>query len=450
MSRRSAIATGTLMLVLLSACSSGDDLPDETGAADGDGGGDGELVTADRIGNADAANVFSMQMTQGHSAESPTPEWADGFREVLTQWAEDNPDWRAEITVTPAASTTQDQTKLLESVRAGRGPDCAEIDSAILPQFMDQGSLQPVTDLYGDGGLDDLFPFVRDVVVADDGEAYAYWWNTDLRVLYRRTDLVPEAPATWAEVQASAKAAAESAGVDGILVNGGRWEGTTFDWYSTLWGQGGALVDESGVPVFGEGANREAAVDGLEYFQGLVESGAAPQRVATIMSYDDFLPAAQSDSVAMFIGGHWQYQQLNDVLDDDQFALWEVSEIPGEEAGQTATGTGGWTVGVFTEDEEKAQACKDFIEAVYAGPANEITGQIPTSMSLFDELDAFSAPVFEKFRTYLENGQARPGSPSYGAISAALQVAVSDVLSGSATPEDAIDQAFETALRETE
>lgn len=448
---RSALAGGALSALLLTNCSGSGDLP-ETGATPDASStvSAQDLVTTNRIGRPDAPNVFKFQMTQGHSAQSPTPKWASGFKQIFTKWAQDNPDWRIEITVTPSATTTQDQAKLLEAVRAGRGPDCAEIDSFMLPQFRQQAGLQPVTDLYGDDGLDGVFPFVRDGVKGDDGEAYAYWWNTDLRVLYRRTDLVPKAPKTWSDVQTGALAAKKvDPKVDGVLFNGGRWEGTALDWYATLWSQGGELTDDSGKPAFGTGQNRAATVAGLQYYEGLITSGAAPKRVATIMTYDDFLTAAKSQSVAMFIGGHWQLAQLKDVLGAEKAKAWEVSELPGQTQGATATGTGGWTVGVFSKDSKIVDACKAFIKAVYAGPANVATGQIPTNTALFDKLEEFSGPEFQEFRKYLQNGRARPGTPAYDAISAALQVAIGKVLTGSATPEQATDQAFDTAIRES-
>src|SRR4028118_1184523 len=113
--------------------------------------------------------------------------------------------------------------------------------------------------------IDGLFPFVKDVVVGDDGKLYAYWWATDLRLLYRRSDLVPEAPRTWDElIQAAQEAEQKDPKVDGYLFNGGRWEGTVFDNLAHFWSQGGELVDEQGRPIFNEGQNREYMLNTME------------------------------------------------------------------------------------------------------------------------------------------------------------------------------------------
>ncbi len=59
---------------------------------------------------------------------------------------------------------------------SGRAPDCANVDSFVVPQFIDQGALQPIDEYFTQEEKDDLFPFVRDVVIGDDGKMYAAWW----------------------------------------------------------------------------------------------------------------------------------------------------------------------------------------------------------------------------------------------------------------------------------
>ena len=128
------------------------------------------------------------------------------------------------------------------------------------------------------------------------------------------------------------------------MFNGGRTEGTAFDWFAFYWAQGGELVDADGAPAFYEGENRDKFLAALEFYDNLVESGAAPQRVATITNYDDITAAAAADTTAMFIGGNWQYAQLQSTCRPNLAANWEVSELPGPTADQRATGTGGWTI----------------------------------------------------------------------------------------------------------
>ena len=171
-----------------------------------------------------------------------------------------------------------------------------------------------------------------------------------------------------------------------MLFNGGRWEGTTFDWLAQFWAQGGKLVDDSGKPIFGEGENREKMLKALSFYKDLVDSGAAPKRVATIKTYDDFNAAAIADTAAMFIGGHWQNFQLKEAMPAGAFAKWERRRLPGPTADERSTGTGGWTLAALQQGPGEDQDCADLLREVYMGPANDVMGQLPTRKSLFESL----------------------------------------------------------------
>ncbi len=75
------------------------------------------------------------------------------------------------------------------------------------------------------------------------------------------------------------------------------------------------------------------------------------------------------------------------------------------------TGTGGWTMGAFSDDPEKVEMCMEFTKEVFIGEGNQVTGQLPTSESLFDELDKFDDPIYDTFAEGLQDGEARPGRP---------------------------------------
>jgi multiple sugar transport system substrate-binding protein len=276
-----------------------------------------------------------------------------------------------------------------------------------------------------------------------DGHVYAWWWSTDLRVLYRRTDLVPKAPKTWDELIAYAKAAEkQDPKVDGYLYNGGRWEATTFDNLGYFWMQGGQLLDKGGRPVFARGANGRDLLNVFRFLRRTVDSGVTPSRVTTFNTYDEMSTAAQAGSVAMFLGGSFQWPTMKEQL-GKAFDKWQVSELPGPKAGETATGTGGWSVAAFSKDPEKVRACMDIVKSIYAGPGNNLTGELPTSQRQYDTLKAFQAPIYQTFRRYLKHAVPRPGSSIYPSLSNELQIATGSVLTGSATPEQAVKNAGE-------
>ncbi len=374
------------------------------------------LVSDDHVGKSDAPNVLTFRGNPNQTTNSPSPEQKAAFVKVWQAWAENHPDWQINFEFfTPDIGS--EHARLLEQARAGRAPDCVTVDSFQLGLFVKNGVLKPLDDYFSKEEVADLFPFIRNGITGPDGHIYAWWWGTDLRVLWRNTDLVPDAPATWDDLKKAALTAVSNGASEGYLFNGGRWEGTTFDWLANFWSQGGKLVDDSGKPIFGEGDNRDKMLKALNYYKDLVDSGASPKRVATIKDYNDFNAAALAGTAAMFAGGHWQYFQMKEQMPADEFAKWKASELPGPTADERATGTGGWTVAAFSNDPKKVEACASIMREVYMGPANTVIGDLPTRASLFNSLPKFQTPYYNQLREYLANGHARPGVPIYPEIS---------------------------------
>lgn len=334
---------------------------------------------------------------------------------------------------------------MLEQAKAGHAPDCAAIDSFVLPLFKAAGVLKSFSPYFKKEEIDQLFPFVRDGITGKDGQIYAWWWSTDLRVLYRNKEIIPNAPETWADTKAAALESVK-AGMEGILFNGSRYEGTNFDWLANFWGQGGKLVDEAGKPIFAEGDNRDKFIKAVNYYRDLVESGAAPKRVATIGNYDDFNAAAVAGTTALFVGGNWQYRQLQNSMEPEEFAKWTFSMLPGPTKDERSTGTGGWTVAAFSSDPEKVEMCAALTREIYMGPANELQEQLPTRADLYDKYDVFKSEANQTFAKALAVGQARPGVLVYPEISNQIQIMMGKVLTGSESTEAAVDTAFKASL----
>ncbi len=396
-----------------------------------------DLITRNRVGPADAPNALTFRLT-AFDLYSADPATAAHFGDLFTDFILAHPGWRIDTQLQTGA-IAQEQARIIEQTRAGRGPDCAMIDSSQLATFKEAGLLAPMTPFFTQEQIDDLFPFVREGVTDANGDIAALWWFTDLRVLYRDVTLVPEPPQTWADLQQAAEVVAAQ-GLEGILFNAGRDEASAFDWLAHFWAQGGELVDDTGRPVFFEGENREKFLSAVAFFADLVESGAAPRRVTALSSYDDLLASAVAGSTGMFIGGNWMYNQIQITMPPEQAANWAVSELPGPTPEQRATGTGGWTIAALTDDPAKTEICAG-IAQLYAGPGNAFQGLLPTSVSLFEEFETFAGPEFDVFVSALQNGRARPSVPIYPEISNQIQILLGNVLSGSMTAEAALDEA---------
>ena len=402
-----------------------------------------ELATKDRIGLADAPKTLVVRLTND-SPNNADPAIADGYQKLFVDFIRKYPDWKLQLQFMSTDIGTE-QAKMLEQAKAGNAPDCAAVDSFVLSQFMVNHVLADFTPYFSKDEVADLFPFIRTGILDKDGKIRAWWWDTDLRVLYRNKSIVADAPKTWGDLKTAALSSVKQ-GMEGVLFNGGRYEGATFDWLANYWALGGKLVDDSGKPVFGEGENKEKFLKALNYYKDLVASGAAPKRVTTIANYDDLNAAAAAGTTALFIGGNWQYAQLKATLDENDFNNWTFSPIPGPTADQRATGTGGWTIAAFSKDEDKVKMCANLARDVYMGPANALQQQLPTRKSLFDKYPVFATDANKTFSQALGDGQARPGVPIYPEISNQIQIMMGDVLSGTKQPEEALDAAFKATM----
>jgi multiple sugar transport system substrate-binding protein len=144
----------------------------------------------------------------------------------------------------------------------------------------------------------------------------------------------------------------------------------------------------------------------------------------------------------MMVNGDWASGQMQAAMKPDDFKNWAVSMLPGPTADHRSTASGGWTFVSFSKDPAKVKACMDLVREVYMGPAVVALERLPTSASLFDTAPIFKTPFYQQIKTYLKDGQARPGFPIYTEISNQLQIAISEVLAGSRQPEAALDTAI--------
>lgn len=429
---------------------------DSGGSNDGtSGGSSGDLVTKNRIGSADASSTLTHWLlpTASHTQED-NPEHAKVYEEFFKTWAENHGDTKIELEY--QTNLEQMKTKLLQSAAKGNAPSMSQVDSFWVPNFTDH--LQPVTDAIEDP--DDWYPFVKDVMVKD-GEWQAVWKNTDCRALYYRQDMMDkyndgEPPGTWDELISVGQSIAENEDMEGYMYNGGKWEATTFDNLALFWAQGGDLVDDQGNPVLDESGNKEALLNTFGFLKRTIDSGVTPKRVANINDYALLRQAALNGDTAMFLGGNWQISNIKQQVDSQEEAEnWQVSKIPQMEADTSSTGTGGWTVGVFEQDDGKRGAATDYA-GLFASKENmgefcKVGGYLPTRKSVFEEVGFFSEdPYMQTFKQLLENGRARPGYPIYLTISSEWQTAAGKVITGQASPKAAVETMIQNVNAEAE
>lgn len=397
-------------------------------------------LTTDGVGYDDATIEISWLVQEGFdTANQPVAEYQ---KARAIEFVKEHPEVR--ITLTAAGTQYNDaMAKLLTQAATGTAPDVAVIDSFYLPQYYDY--LQPVDDVLEENNisLDSWFPFAQNLMKPED-KTLAMWYDTDVRALYYRKDLVETPPTSWDELFGTMETLKEQG--YSFLYPAGKNETTSCDILPWFWAQGGELLDDDGKPVFNEGENREAMLSTFEFLKKTIDTGITPQRVTSFMTDGDMIEDIASGNVAMFVGGSWLATQIGAVIGQDAFnEMYGITNIPCLTSDSTSTCCGGWTYGVFTQDETKRKLAAQFIIDMFIGDKGNVeyttaSGNLPCRETSYDLSDRFKEdPNAMAFKEVFQNGHVRPAKTLYTFLSNEFQVAIADVINGSKTPEEALE-----------
>ncbi len=242
-----------------------------------------------------------------------------------------------------------------------------------------------------------------------EGQNFAVPYATESVALYRNTDLVPDAPATWDDLVAACDAAA----VENCVVVPGASDGAdAYHNYPFVSSFGGFIFefDEStGFDASVVGLDAPETVQGITFLEEQVEAGIVP---AT--NYDTAQNLFTEGNAAFWITGPWE----RGGLEEGGTVNFDVSIIPqiGDAPVQPFVGAQGFYLSAFTEKPLIAQSfLLDFIatdetmQALYdADPRG--TAWITVQEGLADD------PLALAFSESAANGIPMPNIPQMGSV----------------------------------
>lgn len=333
---------------------------------------------------------------------------------IIEKWNADHPD--EQVTLKELAGEADDQRDtLVQSLQAGNSDyDVMALDVVWTADFAANQWIAPLT---GDLAVDtsELLPSTVESATYN-GTLYALPQNTNGQLLFRNTEIIPEAPSNWAELAESCTLAKE-ANKDCLILQAKQYEGLTVNTAGFIEGWGGHVLDESGTPA----VDSDAAKEGLQAFVDAYKDGVIAAS-ATSATEEETNLAFTAGDVAYAV--NWPY--MFTTAGDDTSAVkgkFEVQPLVAKDGVGVST-LGGYNNGININSKYKATAL-DFMKFIINEENQTSFADAsfpPVLASIYDDESLVEKyPYLPALKESLLNAAPRPVSPYYPAISKAIQ-----------------------------
>lgn len=319
------------MMVILAACTAGDD-----------GGGAGGDATAGADGDAREIDEASVSGTVRFSGFRSSDAEEELLQQVLDSFAERYPDIAVEYEPIPEGYIDQ----ITAQFGAGEPPDLFYMQAEFADAWIEDGLIEPL-DPYLSGNPEfDVEPFYDPLLAAFqlDGQTYGLPKDASPLALFTNPDLMSEAgvetPTTWEEL-ATAAEALTTEDVAGLCVAPELPRVGAF-----IYQAGGGIYSEDGTELT---IDQEASVAGIDQYLALHEQGVlrTPAEIGASWCGEAF----GNGQAAMTMEGNWLVPALENDFPDTPF---EISELPqGEQQGNLAF-TVAYSIGADSENKDAA------------------------------------------------------------------------------------------------
>ncbi len=373
---------------------------------------------------AEANEDISGKITFVHCEGNDKP----GFIQLMEDFQEAYPN----IEVEASYMVNSELKKNMQiNMLAGTLPDVLVFDSPDFATFAANGYFLDITDYMEEWGeLDNFYDGPLSSVTYEDKIYGLPWYSNNLAIYYNKDMLEAagiEAPTTWDELKDVAAKLTKD-GVYGFGMALPKSEVATFQYMPWLYNAGGEISDLSS----------DAAVEALTFISDMVNEGYMSKEVVN-WAHGDLENAFLGEQVAMIEFGSWGVASLESA----EFE-WGVVPMPVKEEQSPVTVLGGYNVGISKDCDnvEAALALLEFIGSSEHGAAYaEATGGIPVRSDVEDYSFWESEPM-KIFADQMEASVSRV-NPFWPDLSASVQTAIQEAVTGDKTPEEALTEANE-------
>lgn len=422
-----ALMLSGAMVFSTAACSKSDSSSDGAGSKPDtkeEGGSNDSL--------ADSDEVVTIVYAGGTDSTGATAEIIEAFEES-------HPNIKIQRVDMPADQGAQHDA-YVTSFAAG-GTDYDVIDSNVTwpAEFAEAGYILPIDTLIERDGFD-LSSFVPGYVDAYTfkGQIWGIPCHTNAGVLFYRTDIVENPPATWDELYEMAeKYTSEGKIKYGHAMQAAQYEGLVCNAMEFIASEGGKVVDDDGNIII----NNDGVVKGLETMSKIALAQSSPDNLTTLKE-SECIDLFSAGDVLFMRGWPSAYANVTNPETSKVVDNVGVAALPAGSEGSFGC-IGGWGVMINknTEHVEEAWEFVKFKAGVEGQKINAITGaQPPLNQELYqDEEIVEERPFFELLVKAVDSGVPRPVSPVWTELSEIMQIEISKVVSGTEDAKKAVE-----------
>jgi multiple sugar transport system substrate-binding protein len=360
---------------------------------------------------------------------------AEVLRTQLARFMRRHPGIRVVQQRTPDAADQRHQLYVQWLNARARDPDILQLDVVWTPEFAAAGWLLAL-DRFAPS-LADFFPATIEVG-RHRGRLYALPWFVDVGMLYYRSDVLPAAPHSQAELVAQARRARELGFAHGLVWQGARYEGLVTVFVEYLTAFGGRILDDNGKAAI----DSLAARDALEAMRTAIGAQGIVPRAALSWQEEQTRFAFQNGR-ALFMR-NWPYAYpLMQAADSAVAGRFAVASMPAAPGGRPAATLGGsqLAINARSDQPEAAYAVIEFLlQPAQMLERARVAGQFPPHRSLYAERALAEALPIDAARVeqIIASAVARPATPVYAELSDIVQIHVHRCLSGQETSAEAL------------
>ncbi|WP_028972600.1 extracellular solute-binding protein [Spirochaeta cellobiosiphila] len=356
----------------------------------------------------------------------------DAMKSVLSDFEQKN---NVTVEILALESANLKQKIGLDAGNKTASYDLIMADDPWMPEFCEAGLFAPLED-YGITKDPDIIPAAMylGTYPYKTGKLYALPVVGNVQLFFYNQSLYNQLglslPQSWEEVLNNAKAIKDRTGKPGYAIRGQQGNPIVSDYLPVLWAMGGEVFNKDWTSTINSTEGQKA----LDFYKELLATGVNLEK-------NDLVQAVSKGDAGMSLGWPSWY-----IAGAEASAAYGPipNKFTNASSAQSTGMIGNWMMGITANSGHKAEAAA-FLSYLTSSDVQKkmaTQGGIPTRKSVYEDSALVAKyPHYTAQLAALENSVARPRTPKWSEVEAALGAELSAAIVGTKTTEEALSDA---------